>query len=99
MYLEWLRQYLMQNGQLSEDLRIILTEHFWHIRLHKENGLLHSGVGAKKLNHLHSFMALLLEQKDIMVMLKLGWRIVSRQVLYVVRAMRRSSILASVNRK
>jgi glycosyltransferase involved in cell wall biosynthesis len=86
VYLEWLRQYLAQSGQLSEDLSIILTEHLWHIQFHKETDLLPSAAWVKKIKRVRSFIALLLKQKNVLFMLKLGWRIVSRELLYKVRA-------------
>jgi glycosyltransferase involved in cell wall biosynthesis len=87
-YLEWLKQYLAERGQLSEDIRVILAEHLWHIQFQRENGLLPSGVWGKRIHRVRSFMALLLKQKNVLFMLKLGWRIVSRELLYMVRALK-----------
>jgi glycosyltransferase involved in cell wall biosynthesis len=88
MYLEWLKQYLIDKGQLSEDIRVILTEDLWHIQFQRESELLSSGVWGRRINRLRSLTALLLKQKNALFMLKLGWRVASRKLLYTVRASR-----------
>ena len=85
-YLEWLKQYLIQRGLLSEDLSLIITEQLWYAQCHKENELLSSdGWFIKKISSFRSFIALLRQQQDASFMLKLGRRIVGQQALHVVR--------------
>jgi GT2 family glycosyltransferase len=87
-YLEWLKQYLVRTGQLSEDIRIILTEHLWHVQFHRESGSLHPSVWRERIHRVSSLIALLLKQKNVPFMIKLGSRIVGRQVRYMVRSIR-----------
>ena len=87
-YLEWLRRYLELGEKKSEDCRIMLTEHLWHIQFHRENEGLTPGGWRRRISRIRSLLALLAEQKNVSFMLKLGLRIVGRQVWYSVRSIR-----------
>ncbi|MFH1021398.1 MAG: glycosyltransferase family A protein [Pseudomonadota bacterium] len=86
-YLEWLRQYLIQAGQLSGDIEILIAEHIWYVQRMKEiEQLSTSGWWDQKMGALGSLLNLLHNQKNFISAIKLGQRIVRQQLGIVGRA-------------
>jgi glycosyltransferase involved in cell wall biosynthesis len=81
-YLEWLKQYLMQKKQLSEDLGIIIAEQMWYMQRLKEIEQFPSvGRWRQKIGTLGSLLTFLLNQRKEVSAIKLLRHIIGQQVV------------------
>lgn len=86
IYLEWLNQYLLEKGELSEDISVILTEHLWYVQRRIDiDSLSLDGWWSRKFSSLRSLIILFALQKNISTVIKLSFRMVCNQVLHAVR--------------